>query len=98
MIKPLTIYSGIDLLKNPFYNGPILTLQINTLKVIDMDFSLPPIEKAPVPLPHFPTRQQAFIFRALEFFSYEKIAKIVKNCLTKPFQYDIVISEPIETG
>jgi len=42
-----------------------------------MDFSLPPIEKAPVPLPHFPTRQQAFVFRALEFFSYEKIAKLL---------------------
>lgn len=42
-----------------------------------MTFTLPKIDKAPVPLPHFPTRQQAFIFRAAEFFTFKKIAQIL---------------------
>ncbi len=44
-----------------------------------MEFSLPPIGKPAIPTPHFPTRQQAFIFRASEFYTKEKIAKILKT-------------------
>ena len=44
-----------------------------------MDFSLPKLGKAPVLLSHFPTRHQAFIFRACEFVSFEKMAKILKT-------------------
>ena len=42
-----------------------------------MKFKLPKMGKAPVKLPHFPTKECAFVFRALEFFSYEKIAEIL---------------------
>ena len=44
-----------------------------------MEFSLPQIGKAPIPLPHFPTKQQAFIFRAVEYVPYEKIAEVLKT-------------------
>lgn len=44
-----------------------------------MKFSLPKEDKPAIALPHFPTRHQAFIFRAYEFFSCEKIAKILKT-------------------
>jgi len=44
-----------------------------------MIFPLPEIDKKPIPLPHFPTRQQAFIFRAYEFFSTKKIAEVLKT-------------------
>lgn len=44
-----------------------------------MDFSLPKLGKSPISLPHFPTIHQAFIFRASEFVSFEKIAKILKT-------------------
>lgn len=44
-----------------------------------MKFELPQIGKAPVALPHFPTRECAFVFRALEFFRYEKIAQILET-------------------
>lgn len=44
-----------------------------------MNFSLPRLGRAPVSLPHFPTRHQAFIFRASEFVSFEKMAKILKT-------------------
>lgn len=44
-----------------------------------MKFSLPKINKAPVSLPHFPTRWQAFVFRAAEFFPAPKIAKLLKT-------------------
>lgn len=42
-----------------------------------MRFQLPPLGKAPIPTPHFPTPECAFVFRGLEFFSYEKLAKIL---------------------
>ena len=42
-----------------------------------MIYSLPALGKAPVSLPHFPTRQQAFIFRAAEYVPKEKIANIL---------------------
>ena len=44
-----------------------------------MEFSLPKAGKQPVPLSHFPTRLQAFIFRACEFVSFEKMARILKT-------------------
>ena len=44
-----------------------------------MLYSLPPLGKAPVSLPHFPTRHQAFIFRACEYVPTEKIASILKT-------------------
>ena len=42
-----------------------------------MKFELPKLGKAPTPFPHFPTKECAFVFRALEFFTYEKIAKLL---------------------
>lgn len=42
-----------------------------------MKFELPKVGKKPTAFPHFPTRVCAFVFRALEFFSYEKIASIL---------------------
>ena len=44
-----------------------------------MRFALPIIDKKPVPLPHFPTRHQAFIFRAYEYVPLERIAEILKT-------------------
>ena len=44
-----------------------------------MEFRLPKAGKQPVPLSHFPTRLQAFIFRACEFVSFEKMAQILKT-------------------
>lgn len=44
-----------------------------------MEFNLPKAGKQPVPLSHFPTRLQAFIFRACEFVSFEKMAQILKT-------------------
>ena len=44
-----------------------------------MEFLLPKIGKKPIPLPHFPTRQQAFIVRAAEYVPYGKIAEILKT-------------------
>ena len=40
-----------------------------------MEFHLPEIGKAAIPFPHFPTKQQAFIFRSFEFAKPERIAK-----------------------
>ncbi len=48
-----------------------------------MNFILPPVGKPAIPTPHFPTRQQAFLFRASEFFSAEKMAEILKTEPTK---------------
>lgn len=42
-----------------------------------MKFTLPKLGKKPIDFPHFPSRECAFVFRALEFFSYEKIAQIL---------------------
>lgn len=42
-----------------------------------MIYSLPRIDKEPVPLPHFPTRHQAFLFRAYEYVPVSKIAQIL---------------------
>ena len=44
-----------------------------------MKLPLPSVTGAPVPLPHFPTRWQAFVFRASEFFPAAKIAKVLKT-------------------
>ena len=44
-----------------------------------MEYMLPKIGKAALPLSHFPTRHQAFIFRASEYLSAERIAKILRT-------------------
>ena len=44
-----------------------------------MLISLPKEGKEAVALPHFPTRHQAFIFRAYEYISPEKIAKVLST-------------------
>lgn len=44
-----------------------------------MKFELPKIGKKPVDFLHFPTKECTFVFRALEFFTYEKIAKFLKT-------------------
>ncbi len=44
-----------------------------------MIFELPAVEKAPIELLHFPTRHQAFIFRAYEYVPAKKIAQILKT-------------------
>ena len=44
-----------------------------------MKFELPKLGKKPVSFPHFPTRVCTFVFRALEFFSYGKIAEILET-------------------
>ncbi|MBE6705859.1 MAG: hypothetical protein E7583_11390, partial [Ruminococcaceae bacterium] len=42
-----------------------------------MEIKLPPLGKKPVDLLHFPTMQQAFIFRAYEYVPVSKIAKLL---------------------
>lgn len=42
-----------------------------------MNYSLPSIGKDAIPLSHFPTRHQAFIFRAYEYIPAETIAKVL---------------------
>ncbi|MBE6597272.1 MAG: hypothetical protein E7641_06330 [Ruminococcaceae bacterium] len=44
-----------------------------------MIYSLPKLSGEPVALPHFPTRLQAFIFRAAEYIPTERIAKILRT-------------------
>ena len=44
-----------------------------------MIYSLPPIGKEALNLPHFPTKHQAFIFRAYEYIPTEKIASLLKT-------------------
>ena len=44
-----------------------------------MHYSLPPLGHNAIPLSHFPTRHQAFIFRACEYVPMEKIAEILKT-------------------
>ena len=44
-----------------------------------MEIKLPALGKGAVALPHFPTRHQAFIFRAYEYVTPEAIAKILKT-------------------
>ena len=44
-----------------------------------MEYILPKIGQSALPLAHFPTRQQAFIFRAIEYISAERIAKILRT-------------------
>ncbi len=44
-----------------------------------MVFSLPKLGKCAIPTPHFPTRHQAFIFRACEYIPTEKIARILST-------------------
>ena len=42
-----------------------------------MTFTLPKLGKAPVALPHFPNRVCAFVFRASEFFTFDKMAALL---------------------
>ena len=42
-----------------------------------MIFKLPELGQNALPMPHFPTRHQAFIFRAYEYIPPEKIAKLL---------------------
>ena len=44
-----------------------------------MNYYLPPIGKDAVELLHFPTKHQAFIFRAYEYVPVEKIANILRT-------------------
>lgn len=44
-----------------------------------MEFFLPELGSPAIPLPHFPTRQQAFIFRVFEFATPERIAKTLET-------------------
>ena len=44
-----------------------------------MIYSLPPIGKNAVNLSHFPTKHQAFIFRAVEYIPTEIIAKVLRT-------------------
>ena len=44
-----------------------------------MEYMLPKIGQAALPLPHFPTRHQAFIFRASEYISAERLSKILRT-------------------
>ena len=46
---------------------------------VDMLYSLPALDKEAIPLTHFPTRLQAFIFRAYEYFSPERIAGVLRT-------------------
>ena len=45
-----------------------------------MEIKVPALGKGAVALPHFPTRHQAFIFRAYEYVTPEAIAKIFSFC------------------
>ena len=42
-----------------------------------MEYHLPEMGAAAIPFPHFPTRQQTFIFRTFEFVKPERIARIL---------------------
>ncbi len=44
-----------------------------------MVIHLPKLGKEPVPMPHFPTAHQAFIFRGFEYLPVEKMAAILKT-------------------
>ena len=44
-----------------------------------MIYSLPPMGQNAIELSHFPTKHQAFIFRAYEYIPVEKIAKLLKT-------------------
>ena len=44
-----------------------------------MVITLPPIGAKPIPMPHFPTVHQAFIFRAYEYHPVKKIASLLKT-------------------
>ncbi len=44
-----------------------------------MRYSLPSLGEDAIRLPHFPTRHQAFIFRACEYVPMEKIAEILRT-------------------
>lgn len=51
-----------------------------------MEFHLPQLGKPAIPFPHFPTRQQAFIFRAFEFATPERIAKTLDTSVDTVLQ------------
>ena len=44
-----------------------------------MIYSIPPVGKAAIDIPHFPTKHQAFIFRACEYVPVETIAKVLRT-------------------
>lgn len=44
-----------------------------------MKIPLPPIGISPVPTPHFPTAHQAVIFRASEFVSFDRLARLLRT-------------------
>ena len=44
-----------------------------------MLYSLPPLGQKAIELSHFPTRHQAFIFRACEYVPKKKIAKLLNT-------------------
>ena len=44
-----------------------------------MHHAFPPLKKDAIPVTHFPTRHQAFIFRASEYFPVAKIASLLKT-------------------
>ena len=46
-----------------------------------MLYSLPPVGNNAIDLLHFPTKHQAFIFRAYEYISPETIAKVLRTSL-----------------
>ena len=46
-----------------------------------MEYHLPEMGAAAIPFPHFPTKQQAFIFRAFEFVKPERIARMLGTSL-----------------
>lgn len=54
-------------------------ININAKKEKKMEYALPKIGKKPINFPYFPTRQQAFIFRAAEYIPFDKIAHILKT-------------------
>ncbi|MBQ8310695.1 MAG: hypothetical protein IJX80_06760 [Clostridia bacterium] len=49
---------------------------------------LPKIGQSALPLPHFPTRHQAFIFRASEYVSAEKFSKILHTTVENVIDAD----------
>lgn len=44
-----------------------------------MIYSLPPVGKKAIELPHFPTKHQAFLFRAYEYVPVERIAQVLRT-------------------
>ena len=60
-----------------------------------MEIKLPKLGKKQIPFPHFPTKHQAFIFRAYEYVSPALIAKILGTTEEKVKQaaYDMGLTK-----